>query len=208
MLFRSQNDLIVGCPAANRELEEVQDMIGLFVNTLVICTTLRKEKGFEALVKDVHASFQDALSTQAYPFEKVVDGLHIERNPSRTPLFDVFVALEDSSWSNYRQGLLKMQPMELPHNRSKFDLSFYFKETKDDGFAVHIEYCTALFKEETITLISERFKALLNTILQKKETPLSALEIMPESELARINAFNDTTEPFDRSEERRVGKEC
>lgn len=197
-LFRhtGQDDLIVGCPAANREQEQVQDMIGLFVNTLAIRTRLRKEQGFAALVKDVDAVFRSMLSTQRYPFEKVLDNLKIERAASRNPLFDVFVALEGAAWSNWGQEPLAMQPIELRHDRSKFDLSFYFKETAA-GFDVHIEYCTDLFKAETIDRMSERLTCLLDAVLRDQTAPLATLNIIPPSELALLECFNQTAEPFD-----------
>lgn len=192
-----QADLVVGCPVANRESAQVQNMIGLFVNTLAVRTTLRTQAGFEELVRDVQGIFQHALAAQSCPFEKVLDELAVGRNPARNPLFDVFVALEDAGWSNYGQKPLEMQPLELPHARSKFDLSFYFKELQDGSFAVHMEYCTALFTEETVRLMSRRFLLLLDEVLRGEDVPLSDLGILPPDEQARIDAFNDTAEAFD-----------
>ena len=192
-----QDDLVVGCPAANRESAQVQNMIGLFVNTLAVRTKLRTHEGFEELVRDVQGIFQRALAVQSCPFEKVLDELAVDRNPSRNPLFDVFVALEDAGWSNYGQKPLHMQPLELPHARSKFDLSFYFKERQDGSFAVHMEYCTALFREETVRLMSRRLLLLLDDVLRGEDVPLSGLTILPPDELALIDAFNNTAEPFD-----------
>ena len=192
-----QADLVVGCPAANRESAQVQNMIGLFVNTLAVRTTLRTHAGFEALVRDVQGIFQHALAAQSCPFEKVLDALAVDRNPARNPLFDVFVALEDAGWSNYGQKPLHMQPLELPHARSKFDLSFYFKERQDGNFTVHMEYCTALFTEESVRLMGRRLLLLLDEVLQGEDVPLSDLGILPPDEQARIDAFNNTAEPFD-----------
>lgn len=192
-----QNDMIIGCPAANRELDQVQNMIGLFINTLAIRNKLEKESNFESLVKNVNAVLRDALSAQSYPFEKLIDDLELERNPSRNPLFDVFVALENENWSKYSQPPLCMEALELPHTVSKFDLSFYFKEREDDSFAVHIEYCSDLFSKETIKRMSERLNLLLEDVLHRKRTSLSALEILPESEASDIRFFNDTSILFE-----------
>src|SRR5690606_41945827 len=65
-------------------------------------------------------------------FGKVVEALEPGRNPARNPLFDVFVALEDQTFTNYGHAPLYMQPVPLRHDRSKFDLSFYFRETEPD----------------------------------------------------------------------------
>ncbi len=192
-----QNDMIVGCPAANRELEQVQNMVGLFVNTLAIRTTLATEMGFATLVRAAQEAFQESLAHQNCPFEKVLDALKLERNPSRNPLFDVFVALEDASWADYDQLPLRLEPLSMQHAGSKFDLSFYFREGRDGDMSVHIEYCAALFREETILLMRERLCVLVDDVLQGGDVPLSRLAILPEHERAAIDACNDTAEELD-----------
>ncbi len=199
LLYRhaGQKELIVGCPAANRELEQTQSMMGLFVNTLAVRSTLKTDEGFELLVRDVQGAFQTALSNQSCPFDRLLDSLKVERTPSRNPLFDVFVALEGAEWAQFGRAPLDMQPVELPHDRSKFDLSFYFKETPTGACDVHIEYCTALFRDESIQRIGRRLTCLLDDVLRRAGTPLSALEIIPADEREQLAAFNRTAEAFD-----------
>lgn len=191
-----QDDLIMGCPAANRELEQTQGMLGLFVNTLAIRTQLCPDGSFDELLPGVDKAFQCALAAQSYPFEKLVDALEVERDTSRNPLFDVFVALEDATWHDYGQHPLRMQPVTLPHRHSKFDLSFYFRETEPDAYEVHLEYRTDLFTGETARNMCERLSTLADAVLRRDGTPLSALDIMPERELELLRRFNDTAEDF------------
>ncbi len=192
-----QSDLIVGSPVANRELAEVQGLIGLFVNTVPIRASLHPDKGFRRLVKDVSVSLQESLAVQDCPLEKLIDALKVDRNPSRNPLFDVLVAHEDAAWNEYGRGPLKMEPMELPHRNSKFDLSFYFKEIGEETYSVHMEYCTDLFRAETIKAMSQRLAVLLDDILAAPEKPLSVLNILPSQEHAVLQTFNNTAEHFD-----------
>ncbi|MFV0350257.1 MAG: amino acid adenylation domain-containing protein, partial [Halodesulfovibrio sp.] len=198
-LFRhtGQPDIVIGCTAANREHDQVQNMIGLFVNTLGVRTMLDAQRDFTTLVHQEQAVLQRALAAQSYPFEKVIDVLGVERNLSRNPLFDVFVALEDASWAVYDREPLRMEAVSIPHNTSKFDLSLYFRETAPDCFEVHLEYCTEMFREDTIRAMGERLSVLLDDVLQRPAAPLHALAVMPERENALIAAFNATDEPFD-----------
>lgn len=198
-LFRhtGQPDIVIGCTAANREHDQVQNMIGLFVNTLAVRTMLDAQRDFTTLVHQEQAVLQRALAAQSYPFEKVIDVLGVERNLSRNPLFDVFVALEDASWAVYDREPLRMEAVSVPHNTSKFDLSLYFRETAPDCFEVHLEYCTELFREDTIRAMGERLSVLLDDVLQRPAAPLHALAVMPERETALLAAFNATDEPFD-----------
>lgn len=198
-LFRhtGQPDIVIGCTAANREHDQVQNMIGLFVNTLAVRTMLDAQRDFTTLVHQEQAVLQRALAAQSYPFEKVIDVLGVERNLSRNPLFDVFVALEDASWAVYDRDPLRMEAVSVPHNTSKFDLSLYFRETAPDCFEVHLEYCTELFREDTIRAMGERLSVLLDDVLQRPAAPLHALAVMPERETALLAGFNATDEPFD-----------
>ncbi|BFR47067.1 non-ribosomal peptide synthetase [Nitratidesulfovibrio sp. HK-II] len=200
-----QDDLIVGCPAANRELGHTQGMIGLFVNTLAIRMPLRPDGSFDELVGAVDAAFRRALAAQSYPFEKLVDALGVERDTSRNPLFDVFVALEDATWHDYGQEPLRMRSLPLPHRHSKFDLSFYFREMEPDAYEVHLEFRTDLFTPATARNLCERLSTLLDAVLRGDGAsggsfvgvPLHALDLMPERELRQLQRFNDTAEVFD-----------
>jgi len=192
-----QNDMILGCPAANRELPQTQDMVGLFVNTLAIRTPLDPDGGFTDLVRTADAALGRALAAQSCPFEKLVDALGVERDPSRNPLFDVFVALEDAAWTRFGREPLRMEPLALPHNKSKFDLSFYFREVEPDAYEVHLEYSAELFAEDTANAMAERLSALIGAVLDRSDAPLSELDLLPEQELARLRGFNDTGELLD-----------
>lgn len=192
-----QDDIIVGCPAANREHEQVQGVVGLFVNTLAVRARMNAQGGFAELADTVDAAFRKSLSAQNCPFEKVIEAVGVERNAARNPVFDVFIALEDASWNNFDRAPLCMQPLPLPHQCSKFDLSFYFKERADGGYTVDVEYCTELFSPQTISRMTERLLTLADAALADDAKPLVDLDIMPAQEAAELAAFNDTTEAFD-----------
>lgn len=192
-----RSDLTIGCPAANREFAETENMLGLFVNTLALRTRLDAESPFEELVKAEDKVFKTALAAQSYPFDSLVDDLGVERNAAGNPLFDVFVALEDASWSVFDREPLRMRPLELPHEISKFDVSFYFRERRDAGFDVHIEYCADLFAEETVRAMADRFLLLTDSAVRRDGAALASLDIVPEAELALLDKFNATDEALD-----------
>ncbi|NCB23042.1 MAG: amino acid adenylation domain-containing protein, partial [Deltaproteobacteria bacterium] len=192
-----QNDIIVGCPAANREHEQVQGLVGLFVNTLVVRARMNAQAGFAELARTVDAAFGHALAAQSCPFEKIIEAVGVERNAAQNPLFDVFAALEDASWSDFGREPLCMEPLDLPHQCSKFDLSFYFRERADGGYDVHLEYCTELFTRETVSRMAERLCTLADSVLRDDAISLAQLNILPRQEQALLARFNDTAEPFD-----------
>ena len=192
-----QDDVIVGCPAANREHDQVQGLVGLFVNTLVVRARMNAQAGFAELARTVDAAFGRALATQSCPFERVIEAAGVERNAAQNPLFDVFAALEDASWSDFGREPLCMEALDLPHQCSKFDLSFYFRERADGGYDVHLEYCTELFTRETVSRMAERLCTLADAVLRDDAIPLAHLDILPRQEQSLLAQFNDTAEAFD-----------
>ena len=192
-----QDDVIVGCPAANREHEQVQGVVGLFVNTLAVRARMNARGGFAELVRTVDAAFRKSLSVQNCPFEKVIEAVGVERNAARNPLFDVFAALEDASWNDFGRAPLCMEPLPLPHQCSTFDLSFYFKERADGGYTVDVEYCTELFSSQTVSRMAQRLLTLADAVLADDAKPLAELDILPAQERAELAGFNETAEPLD-----------
>ena len=145
----------------------------------------------------VDATLQKALATQSCPLESLINALDIERDVARNPVFDVFVALEDASWADFGREPLRMESLPLPHDTSKFDLSFYFREQPDGAFAVHLEYCTELFRPETIELMAQRLCRLADAVLAGGDVRVADLDMLPQGELARLAAWNDTAEALD-----------
>lgn len=192
-----QDDIVLGCPAANREREQTQGVIGLFVNTLAVRAQVDGGGTFASLARSVDAAFQKALAGQSCPFEKLIEALGVERNAAQNPVFDVFVALEDASWADFGREPLHMEPLDLPHANSKFDLSFYFRERADGGYDVHLEYCTELFRPETLGFMAERLVMLADAVLQAENASIADLDILPQGELALLAAWNDTAETLD-----------
>jgi len=192
-----QDDMLLGCPAANRELPQTQNMIGLFANTLVLRTHIDPDQGFAALVRTADAALGRALAAHACPFEKLLDAVGAERDPSRNPLFDVFVALEDAAWTDHDREPLRLEPLHLPHDRSKFDLSVYFRELEPDAYEVHLEYSAELFSGATVAAMGARLATLVDAVLRREDVPLHALDILPGEELERLRGFNATARPYD-----------
>jgi tyrocidine synthetase-3 len=184
----SQKDLIVGSPTAGRVHEELENQIGFYVNTLALRTQIEDDKGFDALLDQVKMTTLQAQEHQLYPFDELVDELKLQRDMSRSPLFDVMVVLQNIHLGTTAEHIvdIKIKPyQETSHTISKYDLTFLFTE-ENDGIYLNIEYNTDLFLNETIKGYSEYFQRLCNRLLTAPKQPLSSVSLLTPEETDKI----------------------
>ena len=148
--YSGQEDICVGTPVAGRNQQELEGLIGFFINTLALRSQFRGDISFTDLLQEVKGTTLEAYSHQEVPFEKVVDAVVKNRDMGRSPLFQVLFSLQNTP----EVPELKLAGLQLTfesreHTTSKFDLSLFLRET-DTGIHGTIEYGTDLYKEETI----------------------------------------------------------
>ncbi|MBU0886783.1 MAG: amino acid adenylation domain-containing protein [Alphaproteobacteria bacterium] len=187
-----QTDIPLGMLVAGREQAALDDVIGFFVNTVVLRQTVDPKAGFGAHLDVTARTVMEALSDQAAPFEAVVKAVNAPRDPSRNPLFDVLVAWQDGVPELGRLGEagLTLVPTEFPF--SKFDLAFYFWR-KDGALGGQIEYDTDLFDPASIAALVDRLALYAAAIAEQGlGTPLAQLPAQTEEDRALIAGFNAT----------------
>ncbi|MER7843975.1 non-ribosomal peptide synthase/polyketide synthase [Kitasatospora sp. NPDC096077] len=182
--WSGQQDLAVGTVTSGRDQGELHDVVGMFVNTLVLRGRVRPELPFRALLAEARDTVLDALAHQEVPFERLVDALQPERDTSRTPLFQVMVALHNLGAEPPRLPGLEAEPITPPIRHATFDLSFDFVET-DGGLTGHLEYSTGLFDARTAEQLAARLTVLLTAVADGPDTPVGALPLMTAEERDR-----------------------
>ncbi len=184
--YSGQTDIALGVPVANRDQMEVEGLIGFFVNTLVLRTDLSGEPSFEDLLGQVRKNTLSAYSHQQLPFEKVVEQIVKERDPSTPPLFQVMFA-----WNNNQPvneiaiDGLDISGIDFEHKLAMFDLTFTLTPS-DKGLEVSINYCTALFAEATIKRMENHIRNLLQSVVKDSREKISRLSLMDRSERQQI----------------------
>jgi tyrocidine synthetase-3 len=186
-----QEEILMGTPTAGRRHVELEQIIGIFVNTLVLKNYPQGRKTCKEFLKEVKAGTLQALENQDYQFEDLVDRLSITRDASRNPLFDTMFALNNADIPGIEIPGLKLTPYVKESTISKFDLTLSVAEAAD-GLIFEWEYCTKLFKKETIEKLITYFKKVLYSVIKKPEQLISAIEIITTAEKQQLLLeFND-----------------
>lgn len=195
--YTGQTDINIGTPIANRDLGETQKLIGMFVNNIVVNGKINSEMTFKDFLIDIKNQTLNDLSNQPYPFDRLVKKLPIQSDNIRTPLFDVFFIYQNNEESFIEIDNKDFTISEIPNSASKFNLSF---EVKPMSNTIDIEYCTDLFKENTIKDLFSHYLTLLKDIFENTDKKISDLSILSDKEKdIIINKFNNTKLEYDKA---------
>ncbi|MEU0334314.1 non-ribosomal peptide synthase/polyketide synthase [Streptomyces sp. NPDC006193] len=188
--WAGQEDVTVGTVTAGRERPELDDLVGMFVNTLVLRARVRPGLPFRDLLAEVRATVLEAFAHQEAPFERVVDALRPERDTSRTPLFQVMVALHNLGARTPRLPGLTVEPVTPPVRNATFDLAFDFVES-DGGLTGYLEYDTGLFDAGTAERLAARLRILLEAAAEDPARPVDALPLMTADERRQVLRYGE-----------------
>ncbi|GAA2787234.1 hypothetical protein GCM10010452_14370 [Crossiella cryophila] len=177
-----QSDVAVGTPVAGRTRAEVEDMLGAFLNTVVLRESLTRVPSFGALIDQVREHVIGAFAHQDLPFERLVDELQPERDLSRNPLFQVMFELQQAQRTPLRLSGLTVERVRAPWHTAKFDLTLSLGRRADGSLTGLFEYATALFDESTIQRMAGHYLGLLHHAVTNPALPLDSLVMLTESE--------------------------
>ncbi|MBZ4377478.1 non-ribosomal peptide synthetase, partial [Corallococcus sp. AS-1-6] len=196
--YSGQDDISVGSPTAGRTRAEVEGLIGFFVNTLVLRTQVSGEASFGTLLSQVRETVLEAQDHQQVPFEKLVEALQPERDRRHTPLFQVFLALQNLPERETRLPGLTLKPVAYEGRTSKFDLSLFFMEAPD-GLIGAVEYSTSLFEVTTVRRMVEHLRVLLEGVVAKPKEAVGRLPMLTEAERQQVLVtWNQQQAEYDR----------
>lgn len=188
----NQNDIIVGTPTAGRNHADIQEVLGVFVNVVLLRNKPAAKLTFNQFLSQAHDNTINALENQDFQYEQIIEMLGVERDTSRNPLFDVAFSFENFEKTSFSIQGLELEPVETEHTVSKFDLTLIVKEA-DDKLQFTFEYATDLFNEGRIKAFASFFKLLVGEVINNPDCAISELNILTQTEKDRLlNTLNDT----------------
>ena len=191
-----QDDVVIGTPTAGRNRQELEPLIGFFVNTLALRVDLADEPSVAQLLARVRATALAAQDHQDLPFEQVVETVQPPRRLAHTPLFQVMFA-----WENNEEGILdlpglKVEPVDAPLDTAKFDVSLYLSES-GDTIVGGLSYATALFDASTIERHREYLLTLLHAMTADSTQSVARIDLLsPGERELLVHGWNRTESPY------------
>ncbi len=183
--YTGQENISVGTAIANRHRAEVEDLIGFFVNMLVLQTDLSGGPGFRELLARVRETALGAYAHQDLPFEILVEALHPQRDLSHTPLFQVAFTMDTAVGASLKLPGLSLDLIETDNQTAKFDLTLLMSDTPT-GLSGSFEYDADLFDEATIRRMAGHLETLLAGVVANPEQPIDSLPLLTAAEQQQL----------------------
>ncbi len=190
--YNGQEDIVIGSPIAGRPHADLENIMGMFVNTLAMRNYPESQKTFKEFLVEVKASSLQAFENQDYQFEELVERLNITRDLSRNPLFDVMFVMQNMDAVELEIEGLKFKPYEVDNKIAKFDMTITATEL-NKTIGIDLSYCTKLFNKQTIQNMSKHLINILNSIANDTNLRISEVEMLSEEEKHQLLVeFNNT----------------
>ncbi|HEX7312965.1 MAG TPA: amino acid adenylation domain-containing protein [Pyrinomonadaceae bacterium] len=210
--YTGEDDLLVGTPTTGRGRAGFSEVVGYFVNPLVMRADLTGRPTFEEFLGRVRRAALDAFAHQDYPFASLVESLRPERDPSRSPLFQVMFVFHKvhlpgaegltsfalgAEGARVNLGGLELEPFELERRVAQFDLTLTTAEI-DGRLGASLEYNTDLFDTATAARMLAHFQHLLESVVDAPWRSVSALPLLDADERRlMLSTWNDTRRGYD-----------
>nr|QEO74259.1 condensation domain-containing protein [uncultured bacterium] len=190
--YTGRDDVPIACPATHRNRPELDSLVGFFVNTLVLRFDLSGNPSFRELLERARGVATDAFANQDIPFDKVVETLRSERNPSYPPLAQFSMVMLDAEKARPRLYGLETEPFDLGNTIARYDLALEMYEA-NDTLEIFWIYNTSLFDEETVFRMAHHLRNVLQAAVAAPERTVADLPLLDPSEFREIvHAWNGT----------------
>ncbi|WP_159433260.1 non-ribosomal peptide synthetase [Clostridium cavendishii] len=194
--YSGQEEIIVGTPIAGRKHRDLENIIGMFVNTLVIRNNINAKLSFKDYLKVIKEKALMAYENQDYQFEDLVDKLEVVRDLSRNPLFDVMFVLQNMEESNVEIENLIFRPYEQKNDVEKFDITINAVEGMSKIYFT-LSYATSLYKHETMERMAKHFINVIKEILRNIEVKIDDINLLDQDEKNKLLIeFNKTVSDY------------
>ncbi|MFI6512057.1 amino acid adenylation domain-containing protein [Streptosporangium sp. NPDC050855] len=183
-------DVVIGSAVAGRFDAELDDLVGLCLNSVALRWPIDPDTPFATVVERAEQSLLDAMDHSAVPFARVVEKLGIRRDARRTPVFQIIALYDDFPDVPDLPGL-SVRALETDDGSAQCDALFTFRPPTDDGMALSIEFSTDVYDYTTVQRWVEQLETLLTAAADSPGTEAARLPLLSGSALDSLLALGE-----------------
>jgi amino acid adenylation domain-containing protein len=197
--YTGRRDICVGTAFSAGRSADMEQVIGNFVNTVPVCTELNGETPFIELLQKVQAKIEGARAHMDLPFERIVEVVKPQRDPSSHPVFQAMFVMPERPLTEIRQSGLTFSPVQVHNGTSKFDMTWNVWED-GDVLKGSVEYASELFDRDAIERMMQHYRILLSGVAEDTSIAVQSLPLLGEAECQKMTfEWNDTERTYDHS---------
>ncbi len=194
--YTGQEDIIVGSPVSGRPRRELQDIAGVFINTLPLRNRPRGDLSFLEFYKELSQNTVGALANADYPLERIIADVNLPRDAARNPIFDTMLVLTKGDYE-LKLGDICVLRYPFDPGVAKLDLTLEVLDG-EDGIQCEFEYNKRLYKKSTIKRMASHYCRLAELLMEEPDTRLCDVAMLTQQELWQVTqGFNQTDLPLD-----------
>jgi amino acid adenylation domain-containing protein len=193
--YTGQWNLPIGTPVSGRDRPELDQVVGFFLNNLVLRCALDPSASFTAALAATRRTVTRAFAHQGLPFDLLVDDLAPPRDMSRTPLFQVAFDLHDTTFNGVAEDGAGLALLTRLWQATHTDLTLVLRPGPDGSYVGGLEYDSALFDEATIVRITRHLQRLIAAAAGSPDAPLATLDMLDDAERADLARYSATPAP-------------
>ncbi|MDY6808872.1 MAG: amino acid adenylation domain-containing protein [Actinomycetota bacterium] len=187
------DEVAIGTAVAGRDEPETADLVGMFVNTVVLRTAVAPGDTTAELLDRAHSTRTRAMRHAAIPFERVVEAVAPERSAAHTPLFQVSLTMHPGQARALDEWADSAQMLDARVQSAKFDLSITVTDhVGDSGFDVELAYAADLFEQRTIERVADQLVTVLRTMVAEPARRVGTIDLVNSAELAALTEHPKT----------------
>ncbi|MCP5051083.1 MAG: amino acid adenylation domain-containing protein, partial [bacterium] len=187
--YTGQQDIIIGTTIAGRSHTDLENIIGLLIETLALRNNPQGEQTFEEFLNQVRQRTLNAYENQDYPFKELIKKVGAGNEISRNPVFDAMLIVQNMEITEFELHGLQFSPYQPPKGEeqymSKVDFTLDALE-KGEEIYFNLEYCSRLYKRETMERFARHFINIIREVVAEPGIHLSAIPIISQKEKQQL----------------------
>lgn len=184
--YTHEDDIIIGTSSAGRNINDINEIIGLFINTLPIRESLNDTDIFEDLLKRIKNNTYSCLENEDYQFQQLVSTTISKGELGRSPIFDVMFEVQNIDFINREFNELKITDYVYQGQGARFDLLFEINFLRENGLMLTIEYRTDLFNPQTIDKMSSYYINIINAVCSNPQISINDINMLSVIEIEKM----------------------